>query len=102
MNILGRLVALVTFGVSTSIGAGCAPDVVGGTRVIEDACVCDCELGCGLDGPAREGDDEPPTDDDERPSEPLPPFDDVGDADADEDWSRPTPGASSDEVRSQG
>jgi hypothetical protein len=34
--------------------AACAPDVVGGTRDVEDdACFCDCELGCGPEGPEQ-------------------------------------------------
>lgn len=33
--------------------AACSPDVTGGTRDVDDDCVCDCELGCGPSGPER-------------------------------------------------
>lgn len=49
------------FGVAAvALSFGCSPDVTGGTRDLdEDACVCDCELGCGPEGPERpEGDDQ--------------------------------------------
>lgn len=52
--------AALAVGAWSPIGVGCSPDVTGGTRDLdEDACVCDCELGCGPEGPERpEGDDQ--------------------------------------------
>lgn len=35
------------------VATACSPDVTGGTRDAEDDCVCDCELGCGPEGPER-------------------------------------------------